>query len=340
MVQLSQSDTAPTPRGLGASARASLLWGGGFTLLRDLAQFGVMLILVRLLTPADYGTAALAQAIIGLVAVVSFGTFSAHALQMRDPDEIDWQAHFTAAAAINVTLAALVLALAYALSFTTRYAEAALPLAALAVIFIIEIPGTLRHRMLEANHDWKRFRLLLIIGTFLGLRLWPARRHDGRRRVGVDRAGADARPSRSNRPAPHPALSPRLVLELGAMARDVPLRCRPHRCRARRPRSRAQRTGLAQQYLRSRHARHLRPRDRARDAGRRADWLGRDAVADAGHDARGSGQRAVSAARRPCVARRRVDDAACCSSSSAAPRTTRSRCSMARSGTAWRPCCL
>ena len=34
---------------LGASARTSLLWGGGFTLLRDVAQFGVMLILVRLL---------------------------------------------------------------------------------------------------------------------------------------------------------------------------------------------------------------------------------------------------------------------------------------------------
>jgi hypothetical protein len=35
-----------------------LLWGGGFTLLRDLAQFAVMLILVRLLSPADCGTAA------------------------------------------------------------------------------------------------------------------------------------------------------------------------------------------------------------------------------------------------------------------------------------------
>jgi hypothetical protein len=42
-------------------------------------------------------------------------------------------------------------------------------LAALPVVFLIEIPDTLRHRMLEAHHDWKRFRLLLIIGTFLGL---------------------------------------------------------------------------------------------------------------------------------------------------------------------------
>jgi O-antigen/teichoic acid export membrane protein len=154
---------------VGASARASLLWGGGFTLLRDIAQFGVMLVLVRLLTPADYGTAALAQSIFGVVSVVAYGTFSNHALQLRNPDDIDWQAHFTSAVVLNTVLIGLVLLLAFGLSFSQRYSEAALPLAALSVVFLIEIPGTLRHRMLEAHHDWKRFRLLLIIGTFLGL---------------------------------------------------------------------------------------------------------------------------------------------------------------------------
>lgn len=164
-----QASSPLSPPSLGASARASILWGGGFTLLRDVAQFGVMLILVRLLTPADYGTAALVQAIVGVFSMVSFGTFSSHALQQRNPDEIDWQAHFTAATVLNTAIAALVLALAFGLSFVDRYREAALPLAALAIVFLIEIPGTLRHRMLEVHHDWKRFRLMLIIGTFLGL---------------------------------------------------------------------------------------------------------------------------------------------------------------------------
>lgn len=154
---------------LGASARESLLWGGGFTLLRDFAQFGVMLILVRLLSPADYGTAAVAQAIIGFASVLSFGTFSGHALQVRDPDKIDWQAHFTAAVIINTILAVLVLVAAYCLSFSIRYERVALPLAALSIVFVIEIPATLRHRMLESRHDWKRFRILLTIGTLLGM---------------------------------------------------------------------------------------------------------------------------------------------------------------------------
>ena len=168
MVQGHAAPAAPLG-GLGASARASILWGGGFTLLRDVAQFGVMLILVRLLTPADYGAAALAQAVVGVVSAISYQTFSTHALQIRNPDDIDWQAHFTAAAVLNVVLAGLVLVLAFGLSFAERWREAAPPLAALSVVFLIEIPGALRHRMLEANHDWKRFRVLLIIGTFLGL---------------------------------------------------------------------------------------------------------------------------------------------------------------------------
>jgi O-antigen/teichoic acid export membrane protein len=169
MAQVMPSPAISTPASLGGSARASLIWGAGFTLLRDVVQFAVMLVLVRLLSPADYGTAALAQTIIGVLSVISVATFSGHALQIRNPEEIDWQAHFTAATAINGALAALVLVLAYGLTFVQSYHEAALPLAAMAVVLIVEIPGTLRQRMLETAHDWKRFRLLFMVGTLLGL---------------------------------------------------------------------------------------------------------------------------------------------------------------------------
>src|SRR5262249_35054327 len=148
---------APAPMSLGATARASLLWGGGFTLLRDVAQFAVMLVLVRLLTPADYGTAALVQSILAVISVASLNTFSAPTLQFGDRDKSVWRAHVAAAAVLNVALAAVVVLLAFGLSFEPHYADAALPLATLAVVFLIEIPGTLRHRMLEATHNWQRF---------------------------------------------------------------------------------------------------------------------------------------------------------------------------------------
>ena len=85
-------------------------FGRWLQLLRDVAQFGLMLVLVRLLSPADYGTAVFAQSIIGMLAIISYSTFSQHALQIREPATIDWQAHFTAATVINVLIFGFVLA--------------------------------------------------------------------------------------------------------------------------------------------------------------------------------------------------------------------------------------
>lgn len=157
----------PVAPSLGASARASLKWAGGIFMLRAVLQFLTMLVLVRLLTPSDYGSAALAQTIIGVFSVASFGTFVAHALQARNPADVDWQAHFTAAVVGNAALTLVTLGVAWVLSITSHYAAAALPLAVLSLVFIIEVPATLRLRMLQVAHDWRRYRLLALYGTFL-----------------------------------------------------------------------------------------------------------------------------------------------------------------------------
>ena len=163
------SGDRPRTRSPGASARSSLLWGGGSTLLRDLAQLGAMLVLVRVVSPADYGSAALAQSVLGLIAVLSFNTFLLHAFQHRDPARVDWQAHFTAAVFLNTLLFGCTLCVAWFLSTTSVYSGASWPLAVLSTVFLIEIPASLRHRMLEVEHDWARFRGLITAGTMLGL---------------------------------------------------------------------------------------------------------------------------------------------------------------------------
>jgi O-antigen/teichoic acid export membrane protein len=161
--------TASKWKSLGSSARASLMWSGGFTLLRDLAQFAVMLILVRLIGPSDYGTVALAQSIVGFISVASFGVLITHALQLRDPAQVDWQAHFTAGLIVNSALFVVTLVVAHILSRVPHYQASALPLAVLALTFLLDIPATLRHRMVQVEHDWMRFRALLMIGTLLSL---------------------------------------------------------------------------------------------------------------------------------------------------------------------------
>ena len=127
-----------------------------------------MLVLIRLLQPEDYGSAALAESIIGLLSVLSFGTFVSHALQARDPADIDWQCHFTAAVVGNSLLTLLTLGLAAILSLTSRHSAVAIPLAVLSLVFIVEVPAALRQRMLQVVHDWRRFRLLAFYGTLMG----------------------------------------------------------------------------------------------------------------------------------------------------------------------------
>jgi O-antigen/teichoic acid export membrane protein len=126
-----------------------------------------MLALVRLLTAEDYGRAALAQTALIFISVLSFKTFIPHALQLRDPAAIDWQSHFTAATALNVFAFALTLVVAGAFSLTEGYAKAALPLAVLSIVFLIEVPASLRHYMVQVAFEWRRFRILMIIGAFL-----------------------------------------------------------------------------------------------------------------------------------------------------------------------------
>lgn len=153
---------------LSSVAGKALIWGAGFTFIRDILQFVTMLVLVRIVTPGEYGIAAMAQAVIGFMSIISFNTFVSHALQIRDPDTIDWQAHFSAALIINTILFLLTILAAGLLSQIEKFSEAALPLAILSLVFLIEVPATLRHTMVQVQHDWLRFRSLTLAGAFLG----------------------------------------------------------------------------------------------------------------------------------------------------------------------------
>ncbi|MBL38608.1 MAG: hypothetical protein CMP07_09375 [Xanthomonadales bacterium] len=151
------------------SARRALLWAGGATILSDIAQFAAMLVMVRLVSPAEYGQAALALGLYGLIAVFSFATFVQHVLQFRDPERVDWSVQLSGALIINVLLFVLSCGVAWVLYSTEKFAAAAVPLLLLSTTFILEIPGTLHLKYLQAHHEWGRFRSLHLGGTFLGL---------------------------------------------------------------------------------------------------------------------------------------------------------------------------
>src|SRR5690349_17914379 len=151
---MTDASQAQKPASLGQSARGAVLWGSGFTLVMDVVQFALMLVLVRILSADDYGRAGLAQSVLGMVSILSFKTWIPHAFQLRDPKEVDWQSHFTAGTVINVSLFVLTLFVAGLMSLTTSYTGAAAPLAVLSLVLLVEIPANLRTTMIEAEHEW------------------------------------------------------------------------------------------------------------------------------------------------------------------------------------------
>src|SRR6185312_9360906 len=100
--------------------------------------------------------------------IFTFKVFASHALQVRDPSKVDWQAHFTAAVVLNVSAFLVTLAAAGVLARTKTFGAAAEPLVGAAFIFLIDIPSTLRMTMVQSEHDWARYRTLLGLGNLMG----------------------------------------------------------------------------------------------------------------------------------------------------------------------------
>lgn len=149
---------------LAHKARLSVLWNTGFNLFRDALQFGVMLVLVRLLDPESYGQFGMATSVIGFISVFAFQNFIAHTIQVRSDDDVHYQDHFTAGAFIQIGLFLVTNVVAVILRFVDNYAAIAPLVHLLSVTFLLEWPCELRRKMLERALDWKRLRTLHGLG--------------------------------------------------------------------------------------------------------------------------------------------------------------------------------
>ena len=148
-------------------ARSAVVWNSAFNLFRSLLQFGLMLVLVRLLKPAAYGEFALVTGIIGFLAIFSFDNFVGYTLLVRDDKEVRYQEQFTAGAAITLVLFIAANFVAFSLRWFPAYAPVAPLVHAMSFTFPLEWPCELRRKMLERDYDWKRLRLLHASGLIL-----------------------------------------------------------------------------------------------------------------------------------------------------------------------------
>jgi len=135
-------------------------WTAGFQIFRDALQFGLMLVLVRILPPEVYGQFGFVTALFGFLTLYSFREFVGHTLVVRDPEQVHYQDHFTAGVIMQVAVCLLANAVAIVLRFLPNYAEVAPVVHVMSVLFLLDLPSELRVKMLERALDWRRLRLL------------------------------------------------------------------------------------------------------------------------------------------------------------------------------------
>jgi len=153
--------------GLIRKSRSAVVWNFGFSLFKDSLQFGLALVLVRILTPEAYGQYGLITSILGLFTVISFRSFVAHTLQIRRDEDVDYQIHFTAGVFIQSSLFIIANLAALILYQVKQYAQIAPLLSVMSLLLLIDLSVELRVKMLERRLEWKRFRLLNGIGVLI-----------------------------------------------------------------------------------------------------------------------------------------------------------------------------
>jgi len=150
---------------LGSKAASGVLWYTGLNVFRDFLQFGVMLVLVRLLAPEMYGQFGLVNSIIGFINAFSFRVFLEYILQTRPGGEVDYQLYFTLGAFLQIPLFLLTNITAVLLRYVPKYAPVAPVLHVMSLLFLLDMGNEFRNKMLERAMDWKRLRILQGIGV-------------------------------------------------------------------------------------------------------------------------------------------------------------------------------
>jgi O-antigen/teichoic acid export membrane protein len=156
---------------LAEKARLAVFWTTGFQIFWDLLQFGLTLVLVRMLPAEAYGQFGFVTAVIGFLTLYSFREMLGHTLQLRDDAQVDYQTHFTAGLAIQTAMFGVANAIAVGLRWLPAYAAAAPALHLMSLIFLLDLPSELRVKMLERLLEWRRLRLLHAIGLIISAAL-------------------------------------------------------------------------------------------------------------------------------------------------------------------------
>lgn len=149
---------------LAEKAKSAVYWNTGFNLFRDLLQFGVMLILVRIIPPEAYGQLGLMNSVVGLLAVFNLNNLMTHYLIQREESEKYYHYHFYFGIFLQGGLFLISIFVAFISKSFETYQPIFLLLCISSFLFLLEFPANFQIKYYEKELKWKRFRALHIVG--------------------------------------------------------------------------------------------------------------------------------------------------------------------------------
>ncbi|MBI3790168.1 MAG: oligosaccharide flippase family protein [Gemmatimonadetes bacterium] len=156
----------PTPR---THRRTVLTHGVAWNAVSEVAQvafnFAAMLVLVRIIPPAEYGKATAATSVLVLLTSFSAAGLLGHVLQLHEGEDPDWTLHWHAAAVLQggLFLAANVIAGVY--WFLPAYRPAAPLLHVGSLGCLLNLPHLFAYQLLQRELDFRRSRLGIILSS-------------------------------------------------------------------------------------------------------------------------------------------------------------------------------
>jgi O-antigen/teichoic acid export membrane protein len=147
---------------------SGLAWKVASQVFRQLARVAVVVILARLLTPAEYGLAAMVLVFSSLVLIFTDLALGAALVQREVLTERDRSTVFWTSVAAGVGFTALGIALSWPLAAFYGEPEVQPLFAALSVSFLITALGTAHSALLNREMRFKSLELRMMAGTFVG----------------------------------------------------------------------------------------------------------------------------------------------------------------------------
>lgn len=147
---------------------SSIAWRGMSRVFLELSKIGVLLVLARLLTPAEFGVAAEVLVVSGLIPIFSGLALGAGLIQMRDPDELDWATAFWASLALSAVATGACFAAAGTVADFFGEPEVKPLLQAFSAVFLIGGFTTIQTQMLIRALNYRALEIRTMIGTAVG----------------------------------------------------------------------------------------------------------------------------------------------------------------------------